>query len=53
MTTNLYLTTEGVEYALAEWLALRGDLRHAVVLDMAITTEISMGPTQFGALITQ
>ena len=51
--TNFYLNYGGgVEYALADWLALRGDLRHAVVFGGGHNNlEISMGlKFQFGGI---
>jgi OmpA-OmpF porin, OOP family len=51
--THLYLNYGGGgEYSLADWLALRGDFRHAVVLDGGNSNfEISLGlKFQFGGI---
>jgi OOP family OmpA-OmpF porin len=51
--THLYLNYGGgVEYSLLDWLALRGDFRHAVVLDGGHNNfEISLGlKFQFGGI---
>jgi OmpA-OmpF porin, OOP family len=51
--THLYLNYGGGgEYSLADWLALRGDFRHAVVLDGGHSNfEISLGlKFQFGGI---
>jgi OOP family OmpA-OmpF porin len=49
---NLYFNYGGgVEYSLADWVALRGDIRHAVVFDGHNNAELSLGfKFQFGGI---